>query len=201
MKKLIFILGAGSVAFFLFFILFTPLCFTIMNNTKLQSKSITSKNISLSKEVLRWRPIVEEYAFKNNMEDYVDLILAVMMQESGGRGLDVMQSSEGGFNTRYSKAPNSIIDPIYSIECGIKELKQCLIMTGVKNIGDIENIKLALQGYNFGPGYIEYAKKDGGYSQKSAETFSIMMAKKMGNKTVTNVYRSINFKQSTLRIS
>ena len=57
--------------------------------------------INLSDEVLSYRPAVERAAAKYGMSDYVDLILAVMMQESGGRGLDVMQAAEGGFNTRY----------------------------------------------------------------------------------------------------
>ncbi|EKC70742.1 hypothetical protein OBE_03737, partial [human gut metagenome] len=40
--------------------------------------------------------------------EYVELIKAIMMQESGGRGLDPMQCSEGSFNTKYPKQPNGI---------------------------------------------------------------------------------------------
>ena len=60
------------------------------------------------------------------MSDYVDLILAVMMQESSGQGTDPMQSSEGAYNTRYPQQPNGITDPSYSISCGIQELKYAL---------------------------------------------------------------------------
>ena len=53
----------------------------------------------------------------------MELIKAIMMQESGGRGLDPMQCSEGSFNTKYPKQPNGITDPEYSISCGVQEIK------------------------------------------------------------------------------
>lgn len=42
-----------------------------------------------------------------------------------------MQSSEGSFNTRYPREPNGITDPEYSIQCGVQELKSCLVSAGV----------------------------------------------------------------------
>ena len=103
------------------------------------------------------------------------------MQESGGRGLDPMQSSEGGFNTRYPRKPNGITDPEYSIQCGVQELKFCLVSAGVENPLDMQNIKLALQRYNFGNGYISWAKSNyGGYTAANAAEFSDMMAQRMG---------------------
>lgn len=41
-------------------------------------------------------------------------------------------------------------------------------------------IKLALQGYNFGNGYIDWAKQHGGYSEANAIEFSNVMAQKEG---------------------
>ena len=63
----------------------------------------------------------------------MELIKAIMMQESGGRGLDPMQCSEGSFNTKYPRQPNGITDPEYSISCGVQEIKSCLERAGVKN--------------------------------------------------------------------
>ena len=60
------------------------------------------------------------------MEEYVELIKAVMMQESGGKGTDPMQSSESEYNKKYDRKPGAIKDPHYSIECGIQALKSCL---------------------------------------------------------------------------
>ena len=132
--------------------------------------------INLSDEVLSYRPAVERAAAKYGMSDYVDLILAVMMQESGGRGLDVMQAAEGGFNTRYPHVPNGITDPEYSIECGIQELKYALDKAGCTGPTDLDRIKLALQGYNYGSAYIDWAmERDGGYTKENAIAYSDMM--------------------------
>ena len=46
--------------------------------------------------------------------------------------------------------PNGIKDPEYSIECGVQELKAALISAEVEKPIDMEHIKLALQGDNFG---------------------------------------------------
>ena len=132
--------------------------------------------INLSDEVLSYRPAVERIAAKYGMSEYVELILAVMMQESGGTGLDVMQAAEGSFNTKYPHKPNGITDPEYSIECGIQELKYALEKAGCTGPTDLDRIKLALQGYNYGSGYIDWAmERDGGYTKENAIAYSDMM--------------------------
>lgn len=132
--------------------------------------------INSSDEVLSYRPAVERIAAKYGMSEYVELILAVMMQESGGRGLDVMQAAEGSFNTKYPHKPNGITDPEYSIECGIQELKYALEKAGCTGPTDLDRIKLALQGYNYGSGYIDWAmERDGGYTKENAIAYSDMM--------------------------
>lgn len=50
--------------------------------------------IPVSAEVEAYTPAIKKYAKAYGIEDYVELIKAVMMQESGGRGKDPMQSSE-----------------------------------------------------------------------------------------------------------
>lgn len=135
----------------------------------------------VSAEVEAYEPLIQKYAKKYDIPEYVELIKAVMMQESGGRGLDPMQAAEGSFNTRYPHEPNGIKDPEYSMECGVQELKAALISAEVENPLDMEHIKLALQGYNFGNGYISWAKNNyGGYSYANAVEFSTMQAEKLG---------------------
>lgn len=103
------------------------------------------------------------------------------MQESGGHGNDPMQCSESGYNTRYPHSPNSITDPEYSIDVGIQALANALQMAGVESPIDLEHISLALQGYNFGNGYISWALANyGGYSELNAIEFSDMMAARLG---------------------
>ena len=135
----------------------------------------------VSAEVEAYEPLIQKYAKQYGVPEYVELIKAVMMQESGGRGLDPMQAAEGSFNTRYPHEPNGIKDPEYSIECGVQELKAALISAEVENPIDMEHIKLALQGYNFGNGYISWAKTNyGGYSYANAVEFSTMQASRLG---------------------
>ena len=135
---------------------------------------------SVSAEVEAYEPLIRQYANQYGIGEYVELIKAIMMQESGGRGLDPMQCSEGSFNTKYPRQPNGITDPEYSISCGVQEIKSCLERAGVKNSLDMENIKLALQSYNYGNGYLEWAKARGGYTLANAAEFSDMMAQRMG---------------------
>lgn len=140
-----------------------------------------SAYIPISAEVEEYRPLIRLYAAQHGIPEYEDLIAAVMMQESGGRGSDPMQCSESGYNTRYPHAPNSITDPEYSIDVGVHTLADVLSMAAVESPIDLDRISLALQGYNFGPGYISWALANyGGYSELNAIEFSDMMAARYG---------------------
>ena len=140
-----------------------------------------SAYIPISAEVEAYRPLIRLYAAQYGIPEYEDLVAAVMMQESGGRGSDPMQCSESGYNTHYPHAPNSITDPEYSIDVGVHTLADVLNMAGVESPIDHDHISLALQGYNFGPGYISWALANyDGYSELNAIEFSDMMAAQYG---------------------
>ena len=116
--------------------------------------------------------------------EYVDLIKAVMMQESSGSGNDPMQCSESPYNKKYPKKPGGIKDPEYSIECGVHYLAYCLKSADCEGPLDMDRIRLAIQGYNYGNGYISWAiKRDGGYTVQNAAVFSRQQAKKHGWKS------------------
>ncbi len=135
----------------------------------------------VSAEVQAYEPIIYKYAKEYGIGEYVELIKAVMMQESGGRGSDPMHSSEGCFNIKFPRQPGGITDPEYSIQCGAQEIKACLVSAEVKSPLDMDNIKLALQGYNYGNGYIPWAKNHyGGYTLANVAEFSEKMAKEKG---------------------
>ena len=106
------------LCFILFLIIILSLSFLFLRplRTSRQTHMINSACES-------YRSDVEQVAAKYDMSAYVDLILALMMQESSGQGTDVMQSSEGAYNTQYPQTPNGITDVDYSIACGIQELK------------------------------------------------------------------------------
>lgn len=135
----------------------------------------------LSPEVIAYQETIEKYAKQYDMEDYVPIISAVMMQESGGKGDDPMQASECPYNTKYPKKPNGIEEPEYSIEVGVHYLSDCFKQAGVKDIFDNDHISLALQGYNYGNGYIQWAITNfGGYSKANARVFSDQKKAELG---------------------
>ena len=145
------------------------------------SQDDSTETRPLSAEVEAYEPVIRKYAKQYGIPDYVLLIQAVMMQESGGRGNDPMQASECGYNTQYPRTPRGITDPEYSIAVGIQNLADCLQAAGAESPIDLDHIQLALQGYNFGSGYITWAlQKYGEYSRANAVEFSMKMAEQMG---------------------
>ena len=145
------------------------------------SGSGNSSYTPVSAEVEAYTPIIRIYAQQYGIGEYVELIKAIMMQESGGRGLDPMQASESGYNTRYPHSPNAITDPEYSIYVGVQTIADSLRQANVESPIDMDNIKLALQGYNYGNGFISWARSNyGGYTPIAAIEFSDMMAARMG---------------------
>lgn len=127
----------------------------------------------LSAEVLAYTSTIQKYASQYGIPEYVQSLQAIMMQESGGRGSDPMQSSECPFNTRFPNSPGAITDPEYSIEVGVQYYAACVQEAGCENPYDMDKLKLSWQGYNYGNGYISWAlRKFGGYSAENALQFS-----------------------------
>ena len=137
--------------------------------------------VPVSEDVEGYRPLIRLYADEFGIPEYEDLIAAVMMQESGGQGTDPMQCSESGYNIEYPREPGGITDPEYSIKVGVQALAEVLSMAHVESPVDLDGISLALQGYNYGPGYISWALSNyGGYSELNAIEYSDMMAEQYG---------------------
>lgn len=130
----------------------------------------------VSEQTESYRDMVADYCEKYGIDDYVDLCLAVIEQESGGNPPDVMQTVQSYYNV------NPPIDTAEeSIDCGTHELSDCLTKAKSKSPNDIKGISLALQGYNFGNGYIDWALKNYGcYSKENAEIFSQKMCAELG---------------------
>ncbi|MEG1427135.1 MAG: lysozyme family protein [Oscillospiraceae bacterium] len=182
MKKLIAIFGFGAVAISTLLLniilIILLIVFGLCGNGGNNSQPGVGGN--LSEKVMQYMPLVQKYAAKYEVTEYVNLILCVMMGESGGEGSDPMQAAEGGFNTQYPHVPNGIADPEYSVECGVQEVKESLRLAGAKGQTDLDRISLALQGYNYGPGYISWAQTRGGYTKENAIEFSEMMKLETG---------------------
>lgn len=149
-----------------------------------QDGGSNSMILPLSPEVIAYEEIITRYAEENGIEEYVPILQAIMMQESRGLGDDPMQCSESAFNTKYPRVPNGITNSEYSIECGVKTFADCLNRANVKDKSDTEHLYLAIQGYNYGNGYIEWAISNfGGYSKYNAQLFSDDMKAKLNTST------------------
>ncbi|OTQ84310.1 endopeptidase, partial [Bacillus subtilis subsp. subtilis] len=166
-----------SAPFIFFFVLCIAVIMTISRENSVGDDFIGGgdgeyETVGIAPEVERFRAVFEKYARQEGVFDQVNIIMALTMQESGGRSLDIMQSSES-----IGLPPNSITDPERSIEVGIKHFKKVFKQAG----GDV---RLTLQAYNFGSGFIDYVKKNGGkYTKKLALDFSRLQAFKMGWKS------------------
>ena len=159
-------IAAGGGAFLLVFILIAG----IIAGAAFSSSSENSE--SLSDEVLAYTSVIQQYASQYGIPEYVSAIQAIMMQESGGRGTDPMQCSESPYNIRFSHSPGSITDPNYSIEVGVQTFADCISQAGCSSPQDMDKLKLAWQGYNYGNGYIVWALQRGGYTEANALQFS-----------------------------
>ena len=171
-------LAAGGGTVVVLVVIMIVMCFAGM---MLASDEDDAEILPISEEVMAYEPIIQQYAREHGIGDYVLLIQAVMMQESGGRGNDPMQCSECNFNTLYPRVPGGITDPEYSINVGIQNLANCLQIAQCESPMDMDAVKLALQGYNYGQGYITWAmNKYGEYSKANAIEFSMKTAEAYG---------------------
>lgn len=135
----------------------------------------------VTEDVLRHEPLLRKYAEIYGIPQYVEVLKALVMQESGGRHVDVMQSSECGYNTKYPRRPQGITDTEYSVDCGVHYFADALEAAGCTSPADINKLSLALQGYNYGISYIPWALRNyGGYSEANAAEFSNIMKAKTG---------------------
>ena len=166
--------AAGGMAFFVVFILIAG----IIAGVAFSSGSESSE--ALSEEVLAYTSVIQRYASQYGIPEYVSAIQAIMMQESGGRGTDPMQCSESPYNTRFPHSPGSITEPEYSIEVGVRTFADCISQAGCSTPQDLDKLKLAWQGYNYGNGYIGWALQKGGYTEANALQFSQQQAASHG---------------------
>jgi Cell wall-associated hydrolases (invasion-associated proteins) len=138
------------VPFFLILLIIPLMIFSVLSSSAEPEQGITGLNVS--PEVLAYRPKVEEYCKQFEISEYVNYLLAIMQVESGGKGADVMQSSESlGF------PPNSINSPDKSIEQGCRLFAEYLKIS--KNLGcDMDTV---IQSYNYGIGFLYYVSENG----------------------------------------
>lgn len=126
--------------------------------------------------VEQWREYVEFYADMYGIAEYVDVLLAIIAQESGGDAEntpDIMQCSASA-----GLPSNTITDPVASIRQGVWYFSS-LLASGTNKGADMDSV---IQSYNFGGGYLDYiAEEQGGHhSESAAREFSGRMCNRHG---------------------
>lgn len=119
--------------------------------------------VSVSADVLKHQAMVEKYANKYGVSDYVSTLLAIIEVESSGKLQDVMQSSES-----LGLPPNSL-DTEASIKQGTKYFAELLRSAETSDVDELT----VIQAYNYGGGFIDYVAQEGkSYSFELAEGFA-----------------------------
>ena len=149
----IFILAALSIAFFIWL--------TAATGKKKPSPEVTA-----------YKDTVEKYAAQYGLEDWTDIMLAIMQVESRGRGSDVMQSSES------ADLPVNSLNPEESIK------QACVYLKELKDYNKYCDVDLdtIIQAYNYGPQYMKYVSKNGGVH--TAELAAAFAKERSGGKKV-----------------
>lgn len=119
--------------------------------------------VNVSVEVLAHKPLLEKYARVYGIEEYVNVLLAMIQVESGGTLEDVMQSSES-----LGLPPNSL-GTEESIKQGCKYFASLLQSAEAKGC----DLNAVIQSYNYGGGFLNYVSDRGKkYSFELAEGFA-----------------------------
>lgn len=107
--------------------------------------NVGSLQISDTAEAFREGLLME--ATLQGIPDYIDILMAILMQESGGREIDVMQSGGSTYET--------------SIALGVSKFKSALNKAGCTSPTDLNRLYIAMQAYNYGNGYITWLNSQG----------------------------------------
>jgi hypothetical protein len=153
--------GAGLFLMVFSLLLFVAILFSDEQDSGFSN--IQYGGVSVSEEVLVHKPMVEKYAKEYGVEEYINVLLAIIQVESGGTAEDVMQSSES-----LGLPPNTLARE-ESIKQGVKYFAS-LIQTSERNGSDLNAV---IQSYNYGGGFLGYISSRGNkYTFELAESFS-----------------------------
>jgi hypothetical protein len=124
-----------------------------------------------SPQVEQYRVMVKTECERQGIGAYVDVVLTIMQCETKGLTSDPMYSSDKISNTNYGKERGNITNTMYSINCGIAEIKDLLKLCNVIDINDLARLNIVFQAYELDRGYITYAAENGGYTYENAKEY------------------------------
>jgi hypothetical protein len=147
------------------FLVVLIMLFAAMSSSIQQQNSPIYGTEGISPEVMAWEPVIKAELQKYGLDTLTPILLAIIQQETGGvLSSDIMQASES-----LGLPPNTISDPLYSIQVGVS------YFVNIYNEGKAKGVDLQtiVQSYNFGEGYIDFIAAHGGvHSEDLAKQFS-----------------------------
>lgn len=163
-----------SCVFFLF-LMIVMVFLVILNADEEALSDLASEGeigLNLSEEVLKYQDLLEQYTDEYEISEYIGYLLAIMQVESGGKGQDVMQSSESAGKEKDSFSPEESIEQACKyFSTLLKKAKQ-----------DGCDIYTVIQAYNYGGKYIDYVSDNG--KEHTFELAQMYAMNKSGGKTV-----------------
>ena len=161
--KLKHIIIAGSGMFVLIFSLLLFVVVLFSDEEDGGGSHIQYGGVNVSAEVLAHKPLLEKYAREYGIEEYINVLLAIIQVESGGTLEDVMQSSES-----LGLPPNSLSTE-ESIKQGCKYFSELVASAEAKDC----DLNAVIQSYNYGGGFLDYVSSRGKkYTIELAESFA-----------------------------
>lgn len=154
-----------------FLIVLFTVSFLMMAGSGKKDVSFESGN-AVSEDVKDYSFVVSEKAEKYGIGEYARYLLAIMQVESGGVGVDVMQS------LGYSGIPEEKQTADLSIEYGVAYFADLIERADAAGC-DMDTV---IQAYNYGTGYIDYVAARG--KKHDFDLACSFAAKKSGGKKV-----------------
>lgn len=149
----------------MFVLIFSLLLFVVVlfSDEEDGDSHIQYGGVNVSAEVLAHKPLLEKYAREYGIEEYINVLLAIIQVESGGTLEDVMQSSES-----LGLPPNSLSTE-ESIKQGCKYFSELVASAEAKGC----DLNAVIQSYNYGGGFLDYVSNRGKkYTFELAESFA-----------------------------
>lgn len=172
------------LCFLMVFFLFSSVLVAIFEMILSPSQNNYGGGSILTNEyAIKWHDVMLEYATKYGLEEYINVLLSILVQESGGDQdiINIMQVND------------AVTTQEESIDYGCKHFKNRVDAAEKLGITDINAI---VQSYNFGVGYLSYIKKNnnGVHTKELAKLFSDEM-KKVYN---SSIYGVVGYAESVM---
>ena len=128
-----------ALALALFFFLALAI-FMVAQNILMANHDVESSYQTLTEQTEQYRTFVETKMDEAGYADYANVVMTIIQMESAGQGTDVMGAAYSQYNRQYPPEAGGIMDPYYSISCGMKDLIDLMDVAGISSPDDTEGL-------------------------------------------------------------